>query len=462
MIQRVLLLAALTACSLAAQFSIVLVQNGQEVTSDDNHYGFGSSVPIGTAVDLHFRLKNAGNDAAVVVSLSDPHFSLLSAVPATIPANKSADLMVEFKPTQATFSSSTVTVNATVLATFQGTGIVRPAATVSLENGSPLPSPLDFGNVTRGATASRRIVLSNPATADLVVYVATRGAPFQLQPIASPITLPGSGSKTIEIDFSPATDGPLPNALLVNQQVFPLLGTGIEPPFPQPTINIGLAKIASAEQGTLQVAFAAPSQAAGGGVVQINFQPAIASANPDSGIQFISTGTLTVPFTVRQGDVAVRFGSADNAVFQTGTTAGHLTFKLTFDARDNASTEKTITISPGPVGIDSTQAQRTSAGLDLKLSGFDNTRSASKIIFTFFDQNATALSPGAITVASAGAFQQFFESSDLGGVFGLHAFFPVTGNPAQVDSVQIEMVNSAGSMQTGKVRFTTTPSTFHR
>jgi hypothetical protein len=42
-------------------------------------------------------------------------------------------------------------------------------------------------------------------------------------------------------------------------------------------------------------------------------------------------------------------------------------------------------------------------------------------------------------------------------VFGLHAFFPVTGNPAQVDSVQIEMVNSAGSLQTGKVRFTTTP-----
>ena len=62
MIQRVVLLAGLSVCRLIAQFSIVLVQDGQEVTSDNSHYGFGRSVPIGTAVDLHFRLKNAGND----------------------------------------------------------------------------------------------------------------------------------------------------------------------------------------------------------------------------------------------------------------------------------------------------------------------------------------------------------------------------------------------------------------
>jgi len=161
MIRRFLLLAGLSACGLLAQFSVVLVQNGGEVTSTDGHYGFGSSVPIGTAIDLQFRLKNAGNDAAVVLSLSDSHFSLVSAVPQAVPANTAVDLRVEFKPTQPVFFSSTLTVNGSVLAAFEGTGIVRPAVTVSLEDGTPLPSPLDFGNVTRGATASRRIVLSN-------------------------------------------------------------------------------------------------------------------------------------------------------------------------------------------------------------------------------------------------------------------------------------------------------------
>src|SRR5436190_11624632 len=97
MIRRVVLLGGLSACCLLAQFSVVLVQNGREVTSADGHYGFGSSVPIGTAVDLQFRLKNGGNDAAVVFSLSDPHFSLVSAVPQAITANTAADLTVEFK-----------------------------------------------------------------------------------------------------------------------------------------------------------------------------------------------------------------------------------------------------------------------------------------------------------------------------------------------------------------------------
>ncbi|PYT32993.1 MAG: hypothetical protein DMG58_08950, partial [Acidobacteria bacterium] len=92
----------------------------------------------------------------------------------------------------------------------------------------------------------------------------------------------------------------------------------------------------------------------------------------------------------------------------------------------------TLTIPPAIVGLDATQAQRTSAGLDLRVTGFDNTRTASKITFTFFDQGGTTLSPGAITVDGFAAFQQFFAASDLGGVFALHAFISVMGNPAQV------------------------------
>ncbi len=81
-------------------------------------------------------------------------------------------------------------------------------------------------------------------------------------------------------------------------------------------------------------------------------------------------------------------------------------------------------------------------------------RTASKITFTFFDQNGNTLSPDAITVDSSAAFQQFFSSSDLGGLFALHAFIPVMGKPAQVDSVEVKIVNSAGIAQTGRLRFT--------
>jgi hypothetical protein len=107
------------------------------------------------------------------------------------------------------------------------------------------------------------------------------------------------------------------------------------------------------------------------------------------------------------------------------------------------------------VGFDSSQAQRTSAGLDLQLDAFDNTRSASSMTFTFFDQSGTPLPPGAVTADASGALGQFFASSDLGGVFSLHAFFPVNGNPAQVASVEVAMTNSSGTAQTARLPFTT-------
>jgi hypothetical protein len=107
------------------------------------------------------------------------------------------------------------------------------------------------------------------------------------------------------------------------------------------------------------------------------------------------------------------------------------------------------------VSLDSSQAQRTSAGLDLRLDAFDNTRSASSMTFTFFDQKGTPLPPGAITVDASAALRQFFASSDRGGVFSLHAFFPVNGNPNQVASVEVEMTNSSGTAQTARLPFTT-------
>jgi hypothetical protein len=90
------------------------------------------------------------------------------------------------------------------------------------------------------------------------------------------------------------------------------------------------------------------------------------------------------------------------------------------------------------------------------IDAFDNTRSASKMVFTFFDQNGNTLSPGAIPVDSSSAFRQFFASSDEGGMFALQAFFPVmVGTPSLVDSVEIQFVNSAGTSPTAKLQFTT-------
>jgi hypothetical protein len=284
------------------------------------------------------------------------------------------------------------------------------------------------------------------------VNVGTRDAAFQLNPSTSPISLTAGGSAVLEIDFVPTTNGSQPSALLVDQQVFPLNGVGTDPPFPPPAIEIEPAALASSQQGKLTVRLNTASLASGTGEVDIHIVPRSATANSDSGILFLPSGSRTATFQVNQGDVIGHFGSDDSTVFQTGTTAGDLIFTVKLG---NFVGRQKLTLPPAVVGVDSSKAQRTSAGLDLVLNAFDNTRSASEMTFTFFDQNGTTLPPGPIAVDGSGAFVQFFGSSDLGGVFKMHAFFPVTGNPNQVGSVEVDITNSAGTARTARLQFTT-------
>jgi hypothetical protein len=331
-------------------------------------------------------------------------------------------------------------------------------------------SAIDFGTVMTGSTASRKILLKNASSGTMtiqhvaVAYVAQGSvglppaAPFQWKGVTLPLELAAQGSPndsaSIEVDFTPLRVGPQPSwALEIDQHSqIALTGVGVYPPLPQPSITFDNPSPASAEQVNLTVRLGAPSQAPGTGEAQIDFNPNAIGAGTENGIVFLATGNRTATFSVNPGDTIGRFGNQDSTAFQTGTTAGDLVFTVKLG---DLTATKTITIARAPVGFDSSQAQRTSAGLDLRIDAFDNTRSASKLIFTFLDRNGATLNSGAMTVDRSADFQQFFGSSDLGGVFSLHAFFPVIGDPAQVDSVQVGIVNSAGTAQSGKLPFTT-------
>ena len=269
----------------------------------------------------------------------------------------------------------------------------------------------------------------------MIKNIAILGAEFQLKGPAKPVILARAASVALEIE----------------QRRIVLLGTAVDPPFPQPGIEIDIAARRSSQQGNLKITLARASEATGPGQVDIEFQPAGAGVRADPAIQFLATGKRTATFQVNQKDIVGHFGSDDHIVFQTGTTAGRIIFTVKLG---EFTAQATLAIAPELVGVDSAKGQWTSAGLDLRVAGFDNTRSASSLRFTFYDQNGSILQPGTIVVDGSAAFQQYFSSSDLGGVFGLHAFFPVFGSSTLVDSVDIGLVNSAGTIQTGKIRFT--------
>lgn len=113
---------------------------------------------------------------------------------------------------------------------------------------------------------------------------------------------------------------------------------------------------------------------------------------------------------------------------------------------------QTIPLAPDRVNVDRITLNRGAASLDVQLSGYDNTRSASVLNFIFYDLAGKQLGAPVSVTATAG-FQQYFNAANLGGMFALDAVFPVTGNTATIDSVQVEIVNTAGIAQTPRTKF---------
>ena len=136
--------------------------------------------------------------------------------------------------------------------------------------------------------------------------------------------------------------------------------------------------------------------------------------------------------------------------FQTGTTAGTLTFTAQLGG---ATDRQTVTIPAAPVGITATQAVRSPGSIEVRVTGFDNTRTVGALTFTFYDAAGSPVAPGAIRADATADFARYFQTSDLGGVFLLRALFPVTGDASGINTFEVQLTNSAGTARTARTAF---------
>jgi len=146
----------------------------------------------------------------------------------------------------------------------------------------------------------------------------------------------------------------------------------------------------------------------------------------------IAVGDTTAKFTGNQGDL----------MFQTGTTAGTISFDLTLNG--SPAGHATLTISRAAVDIRSATSVRRLGELDVSVTAFDNTYSASGLAFTFFDKSGATMQPGVIRVDASSDFRLYFGSTKAGGMFGMLATFPVTGDTSKIASVTVAITNSIG------------------
>jgi hypothetical protein len=440
MIARGLAALALVPCCLVAQLQLSVVEGGAERPA--SAVVDAGSVPVGEYVDLAFRIRNPGPAAVTLTKLyagSQAFRYFTSArLPLTMLAGATLDFTVRFQPLAPEGASATLYVNE---ATYLLVGKGLPGLMLWIDQGvvaSPVGTgdTIEFGSVKPGASATGHLRLDNKTTSAVTVQtIRVSGAGFR-GPVgaAAPLGLAAGGSVKFDVVWEPAGTGSAQGTLEINGRAYKLHGTGLEPPFQQPHISFDKSA-GSAKQVKLSIHFDGPAQSNGAGQVTMEF-----TGKNDPAIQFLSPAGRTAPFTVRAGENYARFQDQPEVVFQTGTTAGEIRFTAVLDSY---SVQDSLTIAPIPVAIDAGTLSRTSGTADLRVSGFDNARSAGMAAFRFYDRNNRLL--GVVNADATSLFKAHFDNSTAGGLFTLHAVFPVTGNAAQIDSVDVEITNAAGT-----------------
>jgi hypothetical protein len=416
-------------------------------------YDLGSIYP-GEKTLAAFRIRNtsAGPATLDLLDVAGVGFQLAGGphLPVTLAPQAAVDFSVAFQSSLvASFSAALHANGISILLTAR----VLPWLTYGVDSGAgiqPLAGAVDFGVVQRGAAAIRHFTIENRMGDALAVPLAVvRGEGFAFAG-ASPgglVVQPGQGT-AFDLEFRPGPGdaaGALAGTLVLGDRSYGLAGTVAEPPPPQPRLAIDLARPSSAQQGAVSVPFDAPAKTAASGTLTLDFRPAVPGAT-DPAIAF-AAGGRAISFTVAVGDAQARFADGLTAPFQTGTTAGALVFTVQVGG---STDQQTIAIPPAAVGVTAAQAARQTGSIEVRITGFDNTRGATALAFTFFDAAGNTLAPGAIQADASAAFATYFQGSATGGAFLLTAVFPVAGDASRVAAFEARIANSAGATVTAR------------
>ncbi len=378
-----------------------------------------------------------------------------STLPTTIAAGQSANFNVTFAPGQTGYTDGILQIGANSYP-IAGEGIIVAdidqlqityTNSTGVRTSPQAATPITFGQVVPGSGASAVLAFNvlNPATADdpvTLTGITVSGAAFSLSNVpAAPIVIAVGASISFNLNFSPTSSGTFTGSLSIGSRVFTISAIGVASPLPKFSLTLA-SPIASQQQASLMVEFSSPSTVAAIGTITLQFAPGIVNVADDAAVAFLGTGGRQLNIDVAAGAQTATYNGQSAITFQTGTTAGTVTFLVAFP--DTPTYSQSFTIAPAAIQLTTVQAIAESPNLIVTMSGYDNTYSAGQLSFTFYDTSGKAIgSP--IQLSAASDFQQlFFTNNTMGGMFSLQASFPVTGNVTQVGSVTAALSNSLG------------------
>ena len=427
---------------------------------------FGN-VSLSASAAITFTLSNLSSItlSTPAISVSPPTtfssnpFSVdTSKVPSSLAAGASATFVVTFSPGQTGIVSTAMLLGSNSYQV-QGDGIVVAdidALQISYVDSTGVRSlpqaatPISFGQLVAGVStaASLTFTVANPSTSYNAVTVPSltvSGSNFTMSALTGVGSFPASigpgASFTFIISFAPSASGSSTGSLAVGGRAFTLTGLTVTSPLPGISLQVTPSQLSSQLQGTVAVQLATASTISVVGTLSLAFTPSVANITADPAIMFLANSGQQISVSVAAGQQLATYNGQSALSFQTGTTAGTLTFSVTFP--NTPVYTQSFTIPPAIPQLTSVTAVRSSPNLVVTVNGYDNTYSAGNLGFTFYDTQGNTITP--IQLNATSSFQQlFYTNNTAGGAFSFQATFPVTGDVTRVGSVLVTVTNSAG------------------
>lgn len=448
---------------LLAQAQLQLFVGGVNVTSST--YSLGP-VAAGSTGDVVIQATNSGSAPVTItqLALSGTGFTIVNTSSTPYPVSPGGSMRIEVQFSAGGgplggYSAALEVNNLQVILTASSVGVATLTA-ASPCTGPDSTNTIGFGNIIEGQAVNCTFQLTNQnAQALTVSSVVVSGVGFLFsQPTATPLSLPNGGSASFIVKFAPSNAASYSGTLTVDSQTFSLVGTAYNPPLPTPSLQFDTNAPQSGQQVTLTMVLPTAAPVAISGSVNLTFQPdasVAAMASTDPAIVFLANNARSLPFSIQAGSTQASFAGQPNAVFQTGTTTGKITFTVavTSGAQFSGNPTASLSLAPLPVQIDNAVAAAIAGALDISITGFDNTYSAGVMSFTFFDNTGVAIGSGPITADFTSQFKTYFTGAADGSAFQMLVTFPVTGNAAAVGSVNVQLTNSAGTTTITKLVF---------
>ncbi len=420
---------------------------------------FSQPTPFQTTGDFAYKCLAPGNSE-----------DLTAVFTPTALGSASEDISMSYAGNPAAAGCPPTTAGGQVVsvATFHGTGltsiiggggvpgslvlsyVAADGTTQAVQSGGTVP----FGRIKQTTTDEVVFTLANTLTQAVTSPpVSVSGGVFTItSAIPSPLVIGAGNGFSFHVRFAPIAPSGYAGSLEIGSQTVNLSGTGTAPPLPAASLQFDVSAFASQQQDHIMVNLASASEVSATGTLALTFTSSVTGITDDPAVMFVATGGRNLTVQVSSGSQSGFYNGQSQFVFQTGTTAGQLTFTLTFDGQDPVV--QPIDILPTPAILTSSVAVREAPSLVVTLIGYDNTYSAGKLTFIFYGTNGAVMTPGGIIADETQPFHQyFFSQNSYGGAFQLQASFPVTGDATTVASVDVTMQNSAGSSTTRHLTF---------